>query len=117
MNKHFVPVKNRTKYSVTSVMVYNKNCKQFFKEYDWMNELAFNMDIEDIKYFYPFSDETTMNVLLWKYGYNKRLHSQIVSEPQNLRTSIVTGLTMGSAIVYPKGVIKIECDQIPTTNS
>lgn len=73
MNKHFVPVKNRTKYSVTSVMVYNKNCKQFFKEYDWMNELAFNMDIEDIKYFYPFSDETTMNVLLWKYGYNKRL--------------------------------------------
>jgi hypothetical protein len=50
-------------------------------------------------------------------GYNKRLHSQIVSEPQNLRTSIVTGLTMGSAIVYPKGVIKIECDQIPTTNS
>lgn len=50
-------------------------------------------------------------------GYNKRLHSQIVSEPQNLRTSIVTGLTMGSAIVYPKGIIKIECDQIPTTNS
>lgn len=49
-------------------------------------------------------------------GYNKRLHSQIVSEPQNLRTSIVTGLTMGSAIVYPKGIIKIECDQISVVN-
>ena len=73
MNKHHIPVKNRTHYSVTSVMVYNKNCKQFFKEYDWMNEFAFDMDIEDIKYYYPFSDETTMNVLLWKYKYNKRL--------------------------------------------
>jgi hypothetical protein len=73
MNKHHVPTKNRTHYSVTSVMVYNKNCKQFLKEYDWMNELALNMDLEDIKYFYPFSDETTMNVLLWKYKYNKRL--------------------------------------------
>ena len=50
-------------------------------------------------------------------GYNKRLHSQIVAEPQNLRTCIVTGLTMGSAIVYPKGIIKIECDQIPQTNA
>lgn len=49
-------------------------------------------------------------------GYNKRLHSQVVAEPQNLRTSIVTGLTMGSAIVYPKGIIQIKCDQIPTTN-
>lgn len=47
-------------------------------------------------------------------GYNKRLHSSIVAEPQNLRTSIVTGLTMGSAILHPGGIVKIECDQIPT---
>lgn len=73
MNKHHIPVTNRTHYSVTSVMIYNKNCKQFFREYDWMNELALNMDIEDIKYYYPFSDETTMNTLLWKYKFNKRL--------------------------------------------
>ena len=73
MNKHHVPTKNRTHYSVTSVMIYNKNCRQFLKEYDWMNEIAISMDLEDIKYFYPFSDETTMNVLLWKYKYNKRL--------------------------------------------
>jgi hypothetical protein len=73
MNKHHVPVKNRTHYSVTSVMIYNKNCRQFFKEYDWLNERALEMDLEDIKFFYPFSDETTMNVLLWKYKYNKRL--------------------------------------------
>jgi hypothetical protein len=73
MNKHHVPTKNRTHYSVTSVMVYNKNCKQFLKEYDWLNEMAYDMNLEDIKYFYPFSDETTMNVLLWKYKYNKRL--------------------------------------------
>jgi hypothetical protein len=73
MNKHHVPTKNRTHYSVTSVMIYNKSCRQFLKEYDWMNEIAISMDLEDIKYFYPFSDETTMNVLLWKYKYNKRL--------------------------------------------
>jgi hypothetical protein len=73
MNKHHIPVTNRTHYSVTSVMVYNKNCKQFFREYDWMNEQALNMGLEDIKYYYPFSDETTMNVLLWKYKFNKRL--------------------------------------------
>jgi hypothetical protein len=54
-------------------MVYNKNCKQFLKEYDWLNEFAFNLDLEEIKFYYPFSDETTMNVLLWKYKYNKRL--------------------------------------------
>jgi hypothetical protein len=73
MNKHHVTVRNRTHYSVTSVMIYNKNCRQFFKEYDWLNEKALDMDLEDIKFFYPFSDETTMNVLLWKYKYNKRL--------------------------------------------
>lgn len=73
MNKHHIPIKNRTHYSVTSVMIYNKNCRQFFKEYDWLNEKALEMDLEDIKFFYPFSDETTMNVLLWKYKYNKRL--------------------------------------------
>ncbi len=73
MNKHHIPVTNRTHYSVTSVMVYNKNCKQFFREYDWMNEQTLNMGLEDIKYYYPFSDETTMNVLLWKYKFNKRL--------------------------------------------
>jgi len=73
MNEHHIPIKNRTHYSVTSVMIYNKNCRQFFKEYDWLNEKALEMDLENIKFFYPFSDETTMNVLLWKYKYNKRL--------------------------------------------
>ena len=42
-------------------------------EEEQLNEMAYDMDLEDIKYFYPFSDETTMNVLLWKYKYNKRL--------------------------------------------
>ena len=73
MKMNHISVKNRTQYSVTSVMVYNKKCKQFFKEYDWLNEFAFNLDLEEIKFYYPFSDETTMNVLLWKYKYNKRL--------------------------------------------
>lgn len=73
MSKHHVPTENRTPYSVTSVMIYNKECKQLFREYDWMNKFAVSMGIDDLKYYYPFSDETVMNVLLWKYKFNKRL--------------------------------------------
>jgi hypothetical protein len=74
MMKHYsVPVKNRTHYSVSSVMLYNQSCKQFFREYDWVNNFAYDMDLENIKLMYPFSDETTINVLLWKYKLNKRI--------------------------------------------
>lgn len=73
MNLHHIPMKNRTHYSVSSVMLYNENCKQFFREYDWVNNFAYDMDLEDIKLYYPFSDETTINVLLWKYGFKKRI--------------------------------------------
>ena len=74
MMKHYsVPVQKRTHYSVSSVMLYNQSCKQFFREYDWINDFAYDMDLEDIKVMYPFSDETTINVLLWKYGLKKRI--------------------------------------------
>ena len=66
-------MKNRSHYSVSSVMLYNDKCKQFFREYDWVNSFAYDMDLEDIKLYYPFSDETTINVLLWKYGFKKRI--------------------------------------------
>jgi hypothetical protein len=54
-------------------MLYNQNCKQFFREYDWVNDFAYDMDLEDIKLYYPFSDETTINMLLWKYKFKKRI--------------------------------------------
>ena len=74
MMKHYsIPVSNRTHYSVSSVMLYNQNCKQFFREYDWINNFAYDMDLDNIKIIYPFSDETTINVLLWKYKLNKRI--------------------------------------------
>lgn len=73
MNFHHVPMTNRTHYSVSSVMLYNETCKQFFREYDWVNNFAYEMDLEDIKLYYPFSDETTINMLLWKYGFKKRI--------------------------------------------
>ena len=73
MNLHHIPMKNRSHYSVSSVMLYNDKCKQFFREYDWVNSFAYDMDLEDIKLYYPFSDETTINVLLWKYGFKKRI--------------------------------------------
>ena len=73
MMRHYMDFNNRTPYSVASIMLYNKNCKQFIMEYNWLNNLAFNMSRDDIEYYYPFCDETTVNVLLWKYAYNKRL--------------------------------------------
>ena len=80
-------MKNRTHYSVSSVMLYNQNCKQFFREYDWVNNMAYDMDLEDIRYYYPFSDETTINVLLWKYGFRKRIQrSQMnIDELSNIK--------------------------------
>lgn len=73
MMRHYIDFNNRTPYSVASIMLYNKNCKQFIMEYNWLNNLAFDMGRGDIEYFYPFCDETTVNVLLWKYAYNNRL--------------------------------------------
>lgn len=73
MDLHHVPIKNRSHYSVSSVMLYNQTCKQFLREYDWLNSKSFDMDLENIKFYYPFSDETTINVLLWKYEFKKRI--------------------------------------------
>ena len=68
-----IPMNKRTPYSVSSVMLYNQKCKQFFRECDFLNKMAFDMDLESIKYLFPFCDETTINVLLWKYGFNNRI--------------------------------------------
>lgn len=68
-----IPMNKRTPYSVSSVMLYNQKCRQFFRECDFLNKMAFDMDLESIKYLYPFCDETTINVLLWKYGFNNRI--------------------------------------------
>lgn len=68
-----IPMNKRTPYSVSSVMLYNQKCRQFFRECDFLNKMAFDMDLESIKYLFPFCDETTINVLLWKYGFNNRI--------------------------------------------
>jgi hypothetical protein len=73
MNKHHIKMNNRTYYSTTSVMLYNQKCKQFLMEVDWMNEFPYGMDKGKIQKYYPFNEETTVNVLLWKYKYNLRL--------------------------------------------
>lgn len=68
-----IPIQNRTHYSNASVMLYNQNCINFIEEYDKVNQSTFDLNIDEIKYYYPFADETTINVLLWKYKYNDRL--------------------------------------------
>jgi hypothetical protein len=73
MKRHFIDIKNRTGYSNASIVLYNKRCKQFITEYNWLNELGYEMTKTEIELYYPFIDETTINVLLWKYRYNDRL--------------------------------------------
>jgi hypothetical protein len=73
MDLSYVPIENRSHYSVSSIMIYNQKCLQFIREYDFINKLSNKLDIEKIKYYFPFSDETTINVLLWKYKFDKRL--------------------------------------------
>ena len=70
---HNISIDNRIRYANASVMLYNKNCLPFIQEYDNVNQSTFNLSLEDIKYYYPFADETTINILLWKYKYNNRL--------------------------------------------
>jgi hypothetical protein len=74
MNKLGINMNNRTHYSITPVIMYNKKCVDFLKEYQEINLSGYNiLDVDESKYFFPFVDETTMNVLLWKYNYNNRL--------------------------------------------
>ena len=74
MQKLSVPFKNRVKYSNAAIMFYNKNCKDFISEYNFINNECYNLTYDEIQHFYPFTDETTLNVLLWKYCYNNRIH-------------------------------------------
>jgi len=74
MKKLNVPFVNRVKYSNAAVMFYNKNCKDFISEYNSINKECYNLTYHEIQHIYPITDETTLNVLLWKYGYNNRIH-------------------------------------------
>jgi len=73
MEKLSIPIENRTTYSVSSIIMYNNDCKEFIEEWININETAIKLELEQLKYFFPFSDETSCNVLLWKYKYNNRL--------------------------------------------
>jgi hypothetical protein len=73
MNKLGIPIENRICYANASILLYNANCLEFIEEYNNINETTFDLNLEEIKYWYPFADETTINILLWKYKYNDRL--------------------------------------------
>jgi hypothetical protein len=73
MNSLNVTMNNRTHYSISPVLLYNENCLEFIEEYDKINDTSSNLNVEESKYFFPFVDETTINVLLWKYNYTDRL--------------------------------------------
>ena len=68
-----IPIENRICYANASIVLYNSNCLEFIEEYDKINESTFNLSLDEIRHYYPFADETTINILLWKYKYNNRL--------------------------------------------
>lgn len=63
---------NRTKYRSTFCFIYDKSCKNFFKE---AHDIIFNMDLFKFKEIYfPLLDETVFNILFWKNKQNKSLN-------------------------------------------
>ncbi len=65
-------IKKRTlHYGQTNVVLFNKNCKDFFEECE---TVANNKNVLNHNLLYaPYHDETIMNVLLWKRNATKQL--------------------------------------------
>ena len=63
----YLGVKERTmSYVMACFFTYDKNCRDFLEEYSSFCNNKYLL--KDAKSFYPFTDETVANVLLWKRG-------------------------------------------------
>ena len=63
-------IKERTmKYVYTCIINYNDKCLDFLKEWQSINDNQYLVEKRDV--YFPFSDETSMNILLWKRGINR----------------------------------------------
>lgn len=60
-----VPIDNRSFYLQSNTIVFNDNCKNFIQE--WIDVSYDDVVTENCVEFCPFSDETVVNVLLWKH--------------------------------------------------
>jgi hypothetical protein len=71
-------IKERTmRYVWSCFYAFNQNCKDFFIEYaSFCQNLYF---LKHKKIYYPFHDETSFNVLLWKYKANNNLGFSFVN--------------------------------------
>lgn len=71
MEKLGVEFHNRTHYVQTNTILFNNNCLSFINE--WKQLCEDESIISNWKEYAPYHEETIINVLLWKYEYNKRL--------------------------------------------
>ena len=136
MDKLGVP--NRGTYLQTCALTFNENCRWFINEWIDLND---DTDILSNPGLYaPFQDETTCNVLLWKYKYKKHLPSVSMNVLNNETVKyyykhnetgkdyVITDDGIGhkdgwNKIPYPKNTVKVfhgckkynECDRIITT--
>ena len=68
----YLGVKSRSMHYVQSnIVVFNYNCKKFIEE--WKSTCEDSTILLNFEKWAPYQDETIVNVLLWKYGYNKHL--------------------------------------------
>ena len=133
MNK--LGVENRGTYLQTCALTFNENCRWFINEWIDLND---DGDILSNPGLYaPFQDETTCNVLLWKYKYKKHLPSVSMNVLNNKTVDyyykhmdtgkdyVITEDGIGhrdgwNKIPYPKDTVKVfhgcknynECDKI-----
>jgi hypothetical protein len=75
---NYYGVKNRSMdYIMACFMIINKNCLDFLKEYSAICKNEYLLE-EHYRY-YPFRDETALNVCFWKRGINDNLGHRFVN--------------------------------------
>ncbi len=70
--KYFGVNKRSMNYVYTCVCSFNEKCSNILKEWKSMCEYTFLLEEDTFKY-YPFKDETPLNIILWKRGITNNL--------------------------------------------
>lgn len=80
LNKLNIPLEKRTfLYRQTNLILFNKNCADLMNE--WEKTCYQDFILSDTEKYTPFNDETVINCLLWKYGYNNDLGQVAINIP------------------------------------
>jgi hypothetical protein len=70
--KYFGIESRSMNYVYTCVFTFNDKCSDIFKE--WESICDNNYLLQDVRKYFPFKDETSLNIVLWKRGITQNLN-------------------------------------------